>query len=64
MLDSDLDGRVLAERILELGADGERLSEMSRAAKSLGRPQATGAIADVADGLLGLAAGERGADVS
>jgi UDP-N-acetylglucosamine--N-acetylmuramyl-(pentapeptide) pyrophosphoryl-undecaprenol N-acetylglucosamine transferase len=64
MLDSDLDGRVLAERMLDLGNDGDRLSEMSRAARRLGRPQATRAIADVADGLLGLAVGERGADVS
>jgi len=62
--DPDLEGRLLAERILELGSDRERLREMSRAARRSGRPQATAEIADVADDLLGLAAGKRGADVS
>jgi UDP-N-acetylglucosamine--N-acetylmuramyl-(pentapeptide) pyrophosphoryl-undecaprenol N-acetylglucosamine transferase len=64
ILDSDMNGRGLAERMLELSANRERLSEMSREARGLGLPQATGAIADVADGLLGRAAGKRGADVS
>jgi UDP-N-acetylglucosamine--N-acetylmuramyl-(pentapeptide) pyrophosphoryl-undecaprenol N-acetylglucosamine transferase len=64
MLDADMDGRRLAERMLELSTNRERLSDMSRAARGLGLPRATGAIADVADGLLGRAAGKRGADVS
>jgi UDP-N-acetylglucosamine--N-acetylmuramyl-(pentapeptide) pyrophosphoryl-undecaprenol N-acetylglucosamine transferase len=62
--DPDLEGKLLAERILELGRDRERLSDMSRAAKRSGRPQATAEIADVADDLLGRTAGERGVDVS
>jgi UDP-N-acetylglucosamine--N-acetylmuramyl-(pentapeptide) pyrophosphoryl-undecaprenol N-acetylglucosamine transferase len=64
MLDPDLDGLALAERVLELGGDHEQIRKMSQAAKRLGLPQATRAIADVADGLMGRTTGNRGADVS
>jgi len=64
LLDPELDGHALAERVLELGGDREQLRKMSQAAKGLGQPQATRAIADVADGLMARATGNRGADVS
>jgi UDP-N-acetylglucosamine--N-acetylmuramyl-(pentapeptide) pyrophosphoryl-undecaprenol N-acetylglucosamine transferase len=64
ILDGDVDGQLLAERILDLGSNRAQLAAMSRAARTLGRPQATAAIADVADGLLGLLDDPGGADVS
>ena len=64
--DAELDGERLARTILDLTTDRERLREMGRAARRLGRPRATEEIAGVAERLLGLGlpgpAG-RGADV-
>jgi UDP-N-acetylglucosamine--N-acetylmuramyl-(pentapeptide) pyrophosphoryl-undecaprenol N-acetylglucosamine transferase len=64
ILHSDLHGKGLAERMLELSKDHVRLRKMSEAAKRLALPNATQAIADVADDLLEPTAGKRGADVS
>jgi UDP-N-acetylglucosamine--N-acetylmuramyl-(pentapeptide) pyrophosphoryl-undecaprenol N-acetylglucosamine transferase len=58
--DAELDGRRLAGRLRELDADRPRLRQMARAARGLGRPEATVAIADIADGLL-AARGAQGA---
>jgi UDP-N-acetylglucosamine--N-acetylmuramyl-(pentapeptide) pyrophosphoryl-undecaprenol N-acetylglucosamine transferase len=58
--DAELDGERLAQQIVELTGDRDRLRAMGRAARQLGRPRATSAIAGVADALI--AGG--GADVS
>jgi UDP-N-acetylglucosamine--N-acetylmuramyl-(pentapeptide) pyrophosphoryl-undecaprenol N-acetylglucosamine transferase len=50
--DDELDGSRLAALVTELASDPERLRAMGRAARSLGRPEATQRIADVADRLL------------
>lgn len=62
--DGELDGATLADRVLELAADRGRLEAMGRAARALGRPDATSRIADVVERLA--AANDRGeaADVS
>jgi len=61
--DAELDGDRLAESVLDLTADRERLREMGGAARRLGRPRATQEIADVAERLIGAGRAERGADV-
>ncbi|HXV78216.1 MAG TPA: undecaprenyldiphospho-muramoylpentapeptide beta-N-acetylglucosaminyltransferase [Candidatus Polarisedimenticolaceae bacterium] len=63
IVDAELDGERLARALLELCADHERLRAMGRAARSLGRPRATVAIADVADRLMRGLDPERAADV-
>jgi len=52
VLDRDLDGALLAERILALASDPGRRAAMGRAARSLARPDAAARIADVAESLL------------
>lgn len=53
ILDRDLDGRLLAERIISILEDKERYSRMSQAARSMARP---GAAQDIARKLMELAA--------
>lgn len=53
ILDGELDGRLLAERIGAILNDGERYRKMTEAARSLARP---GAARDIAKRLLELAA--------
>ena len=62
--DAELDGERLAQRIVELTGDRDRLRAMGRAARQLGRPRATSAIAGVAEALIAGGSAERGADVS
>ena len=46
LLQRDLTGAVLAERILALAADGERRRRMAQAARALARPDAARVIVD------------------
>lgn len=50
--DDDLDGSRLAEQIVKLAASPERRRAMGREARRLGRPDAAGKIADVAEALI------------
>jgi len=61
--DADLDGPRLGRAILELTAERERLSAMGRAARALGRPDATRQIADAAERLVGTTVRSRGVHV-
>ena len=61
--DADLDGPRLGRAILELTADRERLAAMGRAARKLGRPDATRQIADVAERLVAARVRTRGVHV-
>jgi UDP-N-acetylglucosamine--N-acetylmuramyl-(pentapeptide) pyrophosphoryl-undecaprenol N-acetylglucosamine transferase len=64
IVDSELDGARLAEAVLGLTGDRDRMKAMGRAAHGIGRPRATAAIADVADRLMRGTTPERGDDVS
>lgn len=64
LLDAELDGPRLAAALLGLAGDRERLAQMGAAARRLGRPEATAAIADVAERLIAGEAPERKHDVS
>ena len=55
LLQRDMTGVVLAERILTLASDRERRRRMAQAARSLARPDAAKAIADRALELIGRA---------
>lgn len=50
--DGELDGPSLARTVVDLAGDPDRLRAMSRAARTLARPDAAKKIADVADGLM------------
>lgn len=52
LADSELNGGVLCDCVLELIKDSERLRLMSEKARSMGRPDAVGNIVSVAEGLL------------
>ena len=62
--DDELDGGRLAERIEELASSPEKRLEMGRAARRLGRPDATKRIADAAEKLIRGEPVLRGDDVS
>ena len=61
--DAELTGRRIAEFVAGSDADRGRLRAMGRAARALGRPGATKAICDIAEGLLDADV-EGGGDVS
>jgi UDP-N-acetylglucosamine--N-acetylmuramyl-(pentapeptide) pyrophosphoryl-undecaprenol N-acetylglucosamine transferase len=50
--DRDLDGERLASLVADLAGDPQRRQRMAEAARSLGRPDAASAVADLADSLL------------
>jgi UDP-N-acetylglucosamine--N-acetylmuramyl-(pentapeptide) pyrophosphoryl-undecaprenol N-acetylglucosamine transferase len=52
LLQKDMTGAVLADRILALAADGDRRRRMSQAARSLARPDAARMIVDRALALV------------
>ncbi len=53
ILESDLTGSVLAERILFLASNPEMLAQMAFRARQLGNPMAAGTIADDCYALIG-----------
>ena len=53
LLQSDLNGHTLVERVARLAADGEARTRMSKAARALGRPAAAAAIVDRVLALVG-----------
>jgi UDP-N-acetylglucosamine--N-acetylmuramyl-(pentapeptide) pyrophosphoryl-undecaprenol N-acetylglucosamine transferase len=53
ILDRELTGHVLAERVAALAADRPRLEQMGRKAAALGRPEATAAVLAVCEDVAG-----------
>ncbi|MFI5359541.1 MAG: undecaprenyldiphospho-muramoylpentapeptide beta-N-acetylglucosaminyltransferase [Halanaerobiales bacterium] len=52
ILDRDLSGKLLIEKIEELLGDEERLREMARQSKKLGKPDATDRLVNLIEGLV------------
>lgn len=56
ILDRELTGELLAQRVLALAEDRERLASIARHARELGRPEAAQAVLEVCDRVVGRSA--------